>query len=110
MEHNQRQKAPNSRRDFLPNAGLGAMALGLGVSDVGSSEVFASSDSAQRASGGARATGPYNILFILTDQERFFRPGELPAGYSLPAQERLRKQGTTFVNHRVVFQMWICAF
>jgi arylsulfatase A-like enzyme len=43
----------------------------------------------------------YNILFILTDQERFFRPGELPQGYSLPAQERLMKRGTTFINHRI---------
>ena len=55
----------------------------------------------QSVSDGARAPGPYNILFILTDQERFFRPGELPAGYSLPAHERLMKQGTTFVNHRI---------
>lgn len=38
---------------------------------------------------------------ILTDQERFFRPGELPAGYSLPAHERLARQGTTFVNHTI---------
>ncbi|MEG1834481.1 MAG: sulfatase-like hydrolase/transferase, partial [Burkholderiaceae bacterium] len=45
--------------------------------------------------------GPYNILFILTDQERFFRPGELPVGFSLPAHERLAKRGTSFVNHRI---------
>ncbi|HET9594030.1 MAG TPA: sulfatase-like hydrolase/transferase, partial [Anaeromyxobacteraceae bacterium] len=31
----------------------------------------------------------------------FFRPGELPAGYRLPAHERLAKRGTTFVNHRI---------
>ena len=42
-----------------------------------------------------------NILFILTDQERFFRPGELPAGFRLPAHERLMARGTTFVNHRI---------
>lgn len=47
------------------------------------------------------STGPYNILFILTDQERYFRPGELPPDYSLPAHERLTKQGTTFTNHRI---------
>lgn len=50
---------------------------------------------------GAHGAGPYNILFFLTDQERFFRPGELPAGYSLPAHERLMQQGTTFANHRI---------
>ena len=101
MEHDQRPNALTSRRDVLRIAGLGAMALGLGVSDAGSREASAASDSAQPASGGARGTGPYNILFILTDQERYFRPGELPAAYSLPAHERLRTQGTTFVNHRI---------
>lgn len=35
----------------------------------------------QFTQGGARHSGPYNILFILTDQERFFQPGELPIGY-----------------------------
>jgi arylsulfatase len=50
------------------------------------------------AAQGARAP---NILFILTDQERFFRPGELPAGYELPAHAKLAKRGTTFVNHRI---------
>jgi arylsulfatase len=49
----------------------------------------------------ARAGGPWNILFILTDQERFFRPGELPAGFSLPGHERLMKRGTTFTNHTI---------
>jgi len=43
----------------------------------------------------------YNILFILTDQERHFRPGELPVGYDLPAHDRLRKEGTYFANHRI---------
>jgi len=50
------------------------------------------------AAQGARAL---NILFILTDQERFFRPGELPAGFELPAHTKLAKRGTSFVNHRI---------
>jgi arylsulfatase len=45
--------------------------------------------------------GPYNIVFILTDQERHFRQGELPAGYRLPAHERLAQRGTVFENHRI---------
>ena len=45
--------------------------------------------------------GQKNILFILVDQQRQFRPGELPVGFSLPAQERLRKAGTSFTNHRI---------
>jgi len=45
--------------------------------------------------------GAPNILFILTDQERFFRPGEWPAGFELPAHAKLMRRGTTFVNHRI---------
>jgi arylsulfatase len=67
---------------------------------VGAAEASQAASSAppQAASGG---NPPFNILFILTDQERLFRPGELPADFSLPAHERLTKQGTTFVNHTI---------
>jgi arylsulfatase len=92
MDHD-RSPDDASRREFLRTAGLGAMALGMG----GAAEA---APAKPRGEGG-RASGPYNILFILVDQERHFRPGELPAGYALPAQERLRKRGTTFVNHRI---------
>ncbi len=47
------------------------------------------------------AGGPYNILFILTDQERQFRPDELPKDYRLPAHERLAQKGVVFENHRI---------
>ena len=47
------------------------------------------------------AGGPYNIVFILTDQERHFRAGELPADYRLPAHERLAQRGVVFENHRI---------
>ena len=70
------------RRDFL------AAAAGLAIAP------FA-------GDAAARSDGAPNILFILTDQERFFRPGELPAGYELPAHAKLMKRGTTFVNHRI---------
>jgi arylsulfatase len=71
------------------------LSLGASASDTGSQP------GSPRASAGASSAGGYNILFILTDQERYFRPGELPAGYRLPAHERLMKQGTTFLNHRI---------
>jgi len=43
----------------------------------------------------------YNILFILNDQERYFRPGELPQDFQLPAHERLAERGTVFENHQI---------
>jgi len=78
------------KRDFLRAAG--AMALGFGINQ----KVLGQTSSAKPS-----FKGPYNFLFILTDQERFFRPGELPEGYRLPAHQRLAKRGTTFVNHRI---------
>jgi arylsulfatase len=93
------EKGPDdgSRRDFLRNAGLGAVAMGLGSPAVAAT---ATAGVAPRPAGRA-PDGPYNILFFLVDQERRFRPGELPPGFSLPARERLARQGTTFVNHRI---------
>jgi arylsulfatase A-like enzyme len=89
-----------TRRDFLRTASAGAIAVGLG-----SSGVALASGAATEPAGDPRlapdGTGPYNIIFILTDQERLFRPGELPQGFSLPAHERLTRQGTTFLNHTI---------
>lgn len=41
----------------------------------------------------------YNILFILTDQERFF--DEYPDGVKRPALARLQREGVTFENHQI---------
>lgn len=53
------------------------------------------------ANDNRTAGGPYNIVFILTDQERHFRAEELPKDYRLPAHERLAKNGVVFENHRI---------
>ncbi|MDM0109423.1 sulfatase-like hydrolase/transferase [Variovorax sp. J22R24] len=98
MDHNKPIDPAASRREFLGGAaGLGVMALGLGAHE----EARGQPATTARSTSAGAASGPYNILFILVDQERHFRPGELPAGYRLPAHERLKKQGTTFVNHRI---------
>jgi arylsulfatase len=95
----------SSRRDVLKQtAGLAAVALGLGATE----SAFAQAGGEQPRAGGAATPasvsspqGGYNILFILTDQERFFGRGELPRGFDLPAHERLRSRGVTFTNHRI---------
>jgi arylsulfatase len=88
------------RRNVLKTIASGAVAAstgpGLFGSDAASAAGAAASPTAPRA-----AAGPYNILFILTDQERFFRPGELPNDYRLPAHERLAKKGIVFENHQI---------
>lgn len=48
-----------------------------------------------------QAAAPYNIVIILTDQERHWRADELPKDYHLPAHDRLAKRGVVFDNHRI---------
>ena len=88
------------RRSALKTIGVGAVAASLGPDLFGSSTALAA-PSAPRVEAQTAAGGPYNILFVLTDQERYFRPGELPEGYRLPAHERLEKKGIVFENHRI---------
>jgi len=86
-----------NRREFI-------LAAGTAVAGLGGAAAPALAIATQQptiAAGRTPPAGPYNILFILTDQERFFRPGELPPGFSLPAHERLARHGTTFVNHTI---------
>src|SRR5262249_43433130 len=51
-------------------------------------------DIARRA---AKLAPEFNILFVFTDQERYRTAW--PKGVSLPAHERLQRDGTTFHNH-----------
>lgn len=95
--------APNdlSRREFLGKSALFAAGAGA-ASLLGATPASAAVDQPQ---GNMIPSGPpvsnYNILFILTDQERYFRSGELPVGYRLPAHEMLAARGTVFENHRI---------
>ena len=87
-----------ARRDALKAMGTGALAaVGTNLFGVGT----ASDAAPPRANMADSPSGPYNILFILTDQERYFRPGELPSDYRLPAHERLAKKGIVFQNHQI---------
>jgi len=97
MSNDDRNASILTRRGFLQAAGVGAAAMGL---DIGRAR--ASTGNAPGAAPDPSVAGsPYNIIFILVDQQRYFRPGELPIGFELPAQERLRQRGTSFVNHTI---------
>jgi arylsulfatase len=99
MENDDQSSPAGTRREFLKTAAAGAIATALGERFAGNL-AFAAAPSAGPEPRKA-GEGPYNILFILTDQERLFRPGELPGDYGLPAHERLAKQGVVFENHRI---------
>ncbi len=94
-----------TRRQLLHSTGIATVALGSGVLGAGAvlatqpnadAQLIADAKPAAPASGG-----PYNIMFILTDQERYFDPADLPSGYILPGRERLKQRGVTFTNHQV---------
>ena len=90
-----------SRRDALKSLAAGAVLASEATGLFAAATAPASAATPRVESTRAVGAGPYNILFILTDQERHFRPGELPADYRLPAHERLAKQGIVFENHQI---------
>lgn len=85
------QGSPLTRRDFVKVAGAAGASLALARSQA----------EAAPTTSGKGGDKPYNILFVLTDQERYFAPPELPEGYSLPGRDRLRREGVTFTDHQI---------
>ena len=88
-----------SRREFLESTGLTTLALGTGAF-AGMPAMAATTENSTNEADAADSK-PYNILFILTDQERYFDPATLPIGYSLSGRERLRREGVSFKNHQI---------
>jgi len=84
-----------SRRDFLKKTGMTALALTAGSS-------LQIAQAAREKVPGKSGHTPLNILMIVTDQERYFRPDELPNGYRLPGHEKLAARGVVFENHQIV--------
>jgi arylsulfatase len=87
-----------TRREVLKKVGAGAVAA-LGAPPLGAAPTGAAAPAHPAPAPAAQR--PYNILFILTDQERYFRPGELPSGFHLAGHERLASRGVVFENHRI---------
>jgi len=79
-----------TRRDFLTGV-TGAAASLAGATRMAPALAQAPAITARGASSRP------NIVFVFTDQERYFR--RWPAGFSLPAHERLQRSGVTFLNH-----------
>lgn len=84
-----------SRRDFVKVTSLATLAAGSGV--LGSGSVSAQGTGTAKTFSGGR----YNVLMIVTDQERHLLSSELPTGYQLPGHERLAQQGVVFENHQI---------
>ena len=100
MGSNKQVEVDAGRRDTLKALGASVAAASMGPGVLASQAASAATASSSRTAREP-ATAPYNILFILTDQERLFRANELPSDYRLPAHERLAKRGTVFRNHQI---------
>ncbi len=98
MDEQHRNGIDLDRRNLLKVAATGVASAAIGAS-LPAGAATAARDPAPAQS--RTEAGPLNILFILTDQERYFRKGELPEGYRLPGHERLMRKGITFDNHRI---------
>ena len=85
-----------SRRDLLKAAGAAAVAGAVGLSGCAN---LAAVTPAQARPAAPPPTGRFNIIFILTGQERHF--DEFPRGMRLPGRERLMRDGVTFTNHQI---------
>ncbi len=83
-----------SRRTFLKKTGMAALSLTAG-------STLQIAQAAREKPARKSNRGPLNILMIVTDQERYLRPNELPVGYRLPGHEKLMSRGVTFDNHQI---------
>lgn len=99
MDNSDDKRPVVSRREFLQSSGLATLALGSGAMSGATTVATAAQSTAQAAESAGN--GPYNILFILTDQERYFDPATLPGDYTLPGRQRLQREGVSFSNHQI---------
>ncbi|TDY15497.1 choline-sulfatase [Paraburkholderia sp. BL6665CI2N2] len=95
------QPIHQGRRTFLRAAGAMAT-LGAGIDPSRASQSSEAGTSAPKVVGTPTvapriAPEGYNILFILTDQERYFDKWPFP----VPGREALRRDGITFTNHQI---------
>ena len=84
-----------SRRTVLMGAG-GAVAAASAATAIAAPAAAAAPGTPAR---GRRTDGRYNILLIVTDQQRAF--ADIPAHIPLPGQDMVRRRGVSFVNYLI---------
>lgn len=83
-----------SRRDFMAfSSGVAASTL-LGIPH----KSFGANKPTKKVPSGKRTSTP-NILFVFTDQERYF--SSYPQGFDLPGHNWLTQNGTKFTSHTI---------
>ena len=85
-----------SRRTLLASAG-GVAAVAAAVSMAKPAE--AAPATIERPRGKRRTDGRYNILMIVTDQQRSF--ADVPKSLPMPGQDMIRRRGVSFDNYLI---------
>ena len=67
-----------TRRQFLAASAAGA--VGMGMASWGANAYASETPPKKTGQDQSSAKGPYNILFILTDQESYIDPTAYPTG------------------------------
>jgi arylsulfatase A-like enzyme len=93
-----------TRRDVLLGAStLAAAAIGSGLSNAADASAPAQSAAKPPSRSGAPGKPPYNIVFIVVDQQTH----QLHGGpeYTLPGTDTIARNGVTFQNHYIASAM-----
>lgn len=93
-----------TRRDVLLGAStLAAAAIGSGLSSAADASTPAQSTAKPPTRSGAPGKPPYNIVFIVVDQQTH----QLHGGpeYTLPGTDTIARNGVTFENHYIASAM-----
>jgi arylsulfatase len=87
-----------TRRDFIGQSVLMTVGVGAAAS-IASAQAKrpTTRPPATRRRASDVSAQKLNILFVFTDQERYFK--RFPTGFVLPGRERLQKTGVAFHNH-----------
>ena len=97
QKSNGRKAGLLSRRQLLTQVSAGVLGATLAAStSPARARPFKGMQAAAATSGLKKGL---NILYIFTDQERYF--SDWPSGLDLPGHERLQEDGTTFTNHYI---------
>jgi arylsulfatase A-like enzyme len=95
-----KQDSKISRREFIAITSALAAGASLGMPEFALAKATdKAQESAKKSPKLPRKTKKPNILFIFTDQERYF--SKLPSAHPLPAHQRLARTGVTFTQHQI---------
>ena len=94
----EKKRSQVSRRDFVKITGFTTLMMGTAGARIFASQIVQAKSSKIVSQADSKR---YNILMIVSDQERYMTSSDLPSGYRLPGHESLAERGIVFENHQI---------